>query len=142
MNLDIRIWWKWQKPPQMMNMEDSFLFSGNKSFKEVISYINSDGYDDSAWEVMHYTGLNDRKGIKIYEGDIISIRSNKKPGYNTLIKKEIVFLHGAFCTREIGEELNWERDYGMPGNCLGIGNPWIIIGNIYQNKELLKARDS
>jgi uncharacterized phage protein (TIGR01671 family) len=89
-------------------------------------------------ELLQFTGYFDRNGKEIFEGDILSIPSSKSDtGYNKLIKKEIIFFMGAFCTKRHDSEFNYDRDYGMPGNCEGSGNPWIVIGNKFENPELL-----
>lgn len=69
--------------------------------------------------LMQYTGLTDKNGKEIYEGDITTTEWEDK--------KEVVFWQGCFCHK---------RDDGM-GH---IFNPKKIeiIGNIWENPELIK----
>jgi len=74
--------------------------------------------------LMQYTGLKDRNGVEIYEGDLLNIEDSIK--WNKTY--EITFSDGAFCCED---RLNI---------LLGICNheKGEVIGNIYENSELLK----
>lgn len=72
--------------------------------------------------VMQYTGLKDKNGIEIYEGDIISGG----------IKYEV----------EIGEVKWFDKGFGAQtefGVVSFYENECVVIGNIYENPELLKG---
>ena len=69
------------------------------------------------YNVMQYTGLKDKNGKEIFEGDIITDESN-----NYLV----IFLEGCF-TMEIDD------NYFILSNFSGTE----VIGNIHQNKDLL-----
>ncbi len=71
-----------------------------------------------------YTGLTDKNGTKIFEGDIV-----KHPIGTFAIK----FLNGTFCCSLI------EDDY-LTDLC-SIHNQCEVIGNIHDNTELLKERE-
>lgn len=76
--------------------------------------------------IMQYTGLKDGNGAEIYEGDIIEIDGFARVVKFVEFKKE-VYGHGC-CdfTHILGFNFNSRS-----------GNKPVVIGNIYQNKELL-----
>lgn len=78
--------------------------------------------------VGQYTGLRDKNGTKIFEGDIVNI-SDFDGGHKI---GEVVYNDGACCYRIWGDLF----DYG-----LGIyqDDNIEVIGNIYDNPELLEG---
>lgn len=74
--------------------------------------------------LMQYTGLKEKNGKEIYEGDIIS------DGY---IKREVKY--GAYEFLPFSEELD-ERDHFT---ILGALYSFEVIGNIYADPELLSS---
>jgi len=82
--------------------------------------------NSGTWKVMQFTGLKDKNGKEIYNGDIFSVQ-------NWGTNFEIVWETdaGAWRLRSLDE------NKGMMG--LGCLSELIeIIGNIYDNPELLK----
>lgn len=70
--------------------------------------------------LMQYTGLDDKNGKEIYEGDIAK--------YENMIGK-IMFFNGSFILSDFEETEEWE---------LGVINEELeIMGNIYDNPELI-----
>lgn len=82
--------------------------------------------EEENYKVMQYTGLKDKNGKEIYEGDIVNY---SHPRTNEIIRT-VTFKHGAF-----GIEGIYEKTHIIFGNILD--SHIEVIGNIYENPELL-----
>lgn len=82
---------------------------------------------------MQYTGMKDKNGNEIYEGDIVHVIYNSKPEQNTTHKIEWVKHHLSF---DISPNFMFQ-----PYSFIYILEKYQIeiIGNIYENPELLKG---
>jgi uncharacterized phage protein (TIGR01671 family) len=81
--------------------------------------------EDQNYVLEQFTGLKDRNGKEIYEGDVLT-NGNPVKEYEDLF--EIVFVDGAFvgkCIRGVTGLSFWH-------------DTLTVIGNIYENPELLK----
>ena len=81
-------------------------------------------------ELMQYTGLKDKNGKEIYEGDIVLV---KPGGISTWYKTVVEFKEGALIASLINEENHFY--IFNPGFD---SNDFEVIGNIYENKKLLE----
>ncbi len=94
--------------------------------------------------VGQYTGLHDKNGKPIYEGDIV-VQDEKATGfppYDGTEPRVVQFKNGCWCF-DAGryDDGDWIRfgfwTYSNEGqNCL---HQLEVIGNIYENKELLEV---
>lgn len=99
--------------------------------------FDTDVWDFSECEIMQYTGLKDKNGVEIYEGDILAKKSlYESQGFGVQVveheKTDInrCFGHGSFGDNAFsGFEIS--SYYGNPKELE-------VIGNIYENPELLR----
>ncbi len=84
------------------------------------------------WELMQYTGLKDKNGTEIYEGDICEYEDGEY-SFIAIVEPDYVnwFLKG----------VSPKDNFNINGfhDC---GKSWLeIIGNIYENPELLEGEE-
>lgn len=98
---------------------------------DVINF-DSSGYDFiESIELMQYTGLKDKNGVEIYEGDIVEYKA-----YNTWHKDAVRFTDGKFHGNLSGFKEDLQSNYDL-GLIVTLGCE--VIGNIYENPDLLEA---
>ena len=130
--------------------EDHMVYSDNITTEDVYfqfdngtlkAYYIGDEYDLEAGgmvptsheietPVMQFTGLKDKNGKEIYEGDILRLDSFDPSDY------EVKFIDGAFCLCH--KNIPYAHDIHYvhhAGN-----NQATIVGNIYENSELTEQR--
>jgi uncharacterized phage protein (TIGR01671 family) len=95
-------------------------------------YPSSESLKIETLEYSQFTGLHDKNGKEIWEGDILNYCGPHCITYNG--KSEVVFEKGAF-----------QRLFSNWGNTRRTGNlndsdlsDYEVLGNIYENPELLK----
>lgn len=143
MNREIkfRVWDKYKKQMYPISSIDYDIFSQEIRIIAVghrngmcTSYNknhNSEKCDITALELMQYTGLHDKNGKEIYEGDIVVDKEDEVMGEITWNEEEASFYFSILYENGTYEEEKL--------------NDWAsvleVIGNIYDNPELLGGED-
>ncbi len=119
----------WSVYSEMM-IEDSFYISqvGEMFEGDCLDYRNK-----NAFKIMQYTGLKDKEGNEIYEGDILAVGSED-------YLMQVIWISESWGYEVIKNETN--RGYivghkSRGGLCFYI-DLVDVFGNIYKNPELLK----
>jgi uncharacterized phage protein (TIGR01671 family) len=90
--------------------------------------------DTNRFEIMQYTESKDKNGKEIYEGDIVQIKdrfvmwSKSKGQITEDVNAVVEWSSGGFTPRRLGNTRSWILDMEQ----------YEVIGNIYENPELLE----
>lgn len=137
--IKFRAWHKIQK-----RIFDVYGFDKDNVYEESLNDYLETVHHRSKCDLSQFTGLQDRAGKDVYEGDILENYHKEK--YEIIYgvnKTQIVrqnnsqtrkkFLSSGFYEKQIGQDIN---AYVELCDC-----KWgVIIGNIYENPELLEVK--
>jgi len=130
----------WDKKRKMMLRDYKQLYNiyldlnGNIKVHQYLSAMDFETSHNNRFELMRYTGLKDKNGKEIYEGDIL------KSEYTSIGIPKEKNCHPVFWGNG-----RWNCDHSINNCC----KPWRgdlndhhlseeIIGNIYENPDLIK----
>jgi uncharacterized phage protein (TIGR01671 family) len=115
--IKFRAWNKYSKPNKMVQPKEG----------DFIGWHAPSNWNE-CYEVMQFTGLKDKNGKEIYEGDIVKTHNGD---IDVITYDEIAFnLMMAIASEPLGKCVNWFR----ADNPL---NGIEVIGNIYENPNLI-----
>lgn len=106
---------------RMFDTFENLFMNGSRVIESRINDLNKQG----RWIYQQWSGMEDKNGKSVFEGDIIRLPDSSID--------EVVFQSGGFMTKD---ECMFLDDYwNMHG--------WMyeVIGNIYENPELLEGEN-
>ena len=101
----------------------------HKNNKSMIMSVTTNLLDRVYLIFMQYTGLNDVDGVEIYEGDIVEYSDFRQGGYPAGQQPK---------TRQVVEFNTYYGGYHFNGVGYLLPKDMKVIGNIYENPELVK----
>ena len=91
-------------------------------------------------EIMQFTGLKDKKGIEIYEGDIIELAENTYGETELPIRCVVKWNDKGFYQLWRNGLIHWKFWRKDTYHNTGYRKNWKVIGNIHQNPKLLEQK--
>lgn len=128
----------WDESNNVMHSDFKFIDSGDSGNDWVVFTSDKNTLENdphpfdnphfrNQLKIMQYTGLKDSEGTKIFEGDIIEVLGNKNGSLQVEFKNEYVG--------------GWVLTHCDSSNHISLGarscSEIKVIGNIYQNPELI-----
>jgi len=115
----------WDKKEKQMNFTDKQMLRQGRAvqFNFMIPWRENIFSDE--WELMQFTGLKDINGVEIYEGDIVLHHDHPQPLPRVAIEWN-------------DKTARFEPRIGL----MSEAGEWLeVIGNVYENPELLKGTE-
>ena len=134
-------------------LKEMYILSKKEYLSGTGIYDDSVGHDKSVW--MQFTGLHDRNGREIYEGDILEVKDSNGVICRTVVKHiEGAFVIGKWypqaptSVEHVIYNGEWEQvevdieDHEFLGVVLRHHLEFEIVGNIFEHPHLLDWKDA
>ncbi|EMF0155436.1 YopX family protein [Enterococcus hirae] len=131
----------WDKQTGTIQEIESISFKEKKLViaQRSIAWFNADyirNFDDI--ELMQSTGLKDKNGVEIFEGDLVSL--SVQNGFDYLDKKVCIVKNSIDYSGLVCASAEEDLEYQVFNTELFEEYTYEVIGNIYENSELLEEQ--
>lgn len=129
----------WDKKTETIQEIESISFKEKKLVidQKSVAWFNSDyirNFDEV--EIMQSTGLKDKNGVEIFEGDVVSV--SVRNGFDYLDNKVCVVKNSIGHSGLVCATVDEDLEYRIFNTELFEEYTYEVIGNIYENSELLE----
>lgn len=121
----------WDKEFKEMVQVDALVFD-EQIIKATYKNGNVVKEDMKCYELMQSTGLRDKNGKEIFEGDVLCDEGLEQE--NDLVYTTVSYRDGTWVCDQITSD-----DFGYCGTLNEFINDYSVIGNIYENSGLLEV---
>nr|DAD96894.1 MAG TPA: YopX protein [Siphoviridae sp. ctuHu10] len=103
----------------------------DKQFEEILDFLDI--------ELMQSTGLKDKNGVEIFEGDIVLV--SVRNGFDYLVNKVCIVKNSIDYSGLVCATVDEDLEYRIFNTELFEEYMYEVIGNIYENSELLEDKE-
>ncbi|EOA3442762.1 YopX family protein [Enterococcus hirae] len=131
----------WDKKTETIQEIESISFKEKKLVidQKSVTWFNSDyirNFDEAA--LMQSTGLKDKNGVEIFEGDVVSV--SVRNGFDYLDNKVCIVKNSIDYSGLVCATVDEDLEYQIFNTELFEEYTYEVIGNIYENSELLEEQ--
>ena len=112
-------------------------FGQEMKYGQAGSLITHAEMSPDKYVLMQSTGLRDKNGVEIFEGDIVVINVNN--GFDRLFDEKSVIKESKFHSGLVCELVKFDAEYRIFHDPI-FDYEYEVIGNIYENRELLEEQ--